>query len=199
MFGRRGESGIADPLPVYMDPIEFSQVLAAVESVGAKTVLEWGSGGSTRALLGECPFIERYVSIEHHKIWCEKVRSIVTDPRLELYEVEPDEGMGTDTPSREEEIAWAARAERDPAMMASYIGFPRTLEITFDLILVDGRARRLCLQEGFQLLRPGGVILLHDAQREDYHDALKALGPVRFLEPWKSGQVALVRRTEEPT
>ena len=44
----------------------------------------------TRALLNECPFIERYVSIEHHKAWCEKVRSIVTDPRLELYEVEPD-------------------------------------------------------------------------------------------------------------
>lgn len=194
MFGRRRERGTADPLPVYMDPIEFSQVLAVVESVGPRTVLEWGSGGSTRALLNECPFIERYVSIEHHKAWCEKVRSVVTDPRLELYEVEPDEGMESETPSREEEIAWAARAEHEPSMMASYVGFPRTLGITFDLILVDGRARRLCLKEGFQLLRPGGVIVLHDAQREDYHDALRSLGPARFLEPWKAGQVALVRR-----
>ena len=195
MFGRSRDNQSPDSLPVYMDPIEFSQVLAIVEAIGATTVLEWGSGGSTRALLGECPFIERYVSVEHDAEWCSKVRSIVTDPRLELHHVAPDEGMGTDEPSREEHIAWAARAEREPSIMASYVGFPRSLNLRFDLVLVDGRARRLCLEEGFRLLRPGGVILLHDAQREDYHDALKSLGRVRFLEPWKSGQVAFVRRT----
>jgi hypothetical protein len=59
---------------------------------------------------------------------------------------------------------------------------------------VDGRARCFCLKEGFDLLRPGGVIVLHDAQRADYHDAVKSLGEAIFLEPWKQGQICLVRK-----
>ena len=49
------------------------------------------------------------------------------------------------------------------------------LEGPFDFVLVDGRARRFCIREGFQLLRDGGLLLLHDSQRTDYHDALEAL------------------------
>ena len=183
-----------NPLPVYMDPIEFSQLTAIVEAVGPKTFLEWGSGGSTRALLLECPFIEHYVSVEHDVEWGEKVRDIVKDPRLSLNLIQPDQPLGLKNPKRKEQIAWDARAEHEPALMKSYVSFPRTLGLTFDMILVDGRARRLCLMEGWELLRDGGVIVLHDAQREDYHDALHKLGPVRFLEPWKSGQIAMVRK-----
>lgn len=186
-----------NPLPVYMDPIEFSQVLAITEAVGPRNFLEWGSGGSTRALLLACPFIERYVSVEHDVAWGEKVRSIVQDPRLELNLIEPDLPLQIEAPNRKEQIAWDAKAEHDPEILKRYTNFPSTLNITFDMILVDGRARRLCLLSGWELLRPGGVIVLHDAQREDYHDALHQLGTVRFLEPWKSGQVALVRKEVE--
>ena len=77
-------------LPVHMAPIEFSQVLAVVEALAPKRCLEWGSGGSTRALLEFCPFIGCYVSIEHDLEWYTKVSARVTDPRLSLHLVRPD-------------------------------------------------------------------------------------------------------------
>jgi len=193
MFGL-GKSPSTDPLPVYMDPIEFSQLLAIVESVGPGVIVEWGSGGSTRALLERVPSIERYVSIEHHAGWVDNVAQHVQDPRLELHHVAPDIEMPADGASRETIIAWDKRCEDEADAMATYVGFPRAQGVTPDLALVDGRARVHCIREGFELLRPGGVLVLHDAQREAYHGALHACGRPVFLEPFVGGQVALVRK-----
>jgi SAM-dependent methyltransferase len=193
MFGI-GKRKISEELPVYMDEVEFSQLLAIVESVGPRVLVEWGSGGSTRALLERVPSIERYLSIEHHGGWVENVASHVDDPRLELHHVGPDIDMPADGAPREEIIAWDKRCEDEASAMATYVGFPRTLDVIPDLVLVDGRARVHCIREGFELLRPGGVLVLHDAQREAYHGALKACGHAVFLEPFKGGQVALVRK-----
>lgn len=192
MFGRKKTP--ADPLPVYMDAIEFSQLLAIVESLGPRRVLEWGSGGSTRALLAACPFIERYVSVEHDAAWIEEVVQHVSDDRLELELVAPDKPLPPGKHTREQIIAWDAAAEVDPYVMERYVGYPRTLGTEFDFVLVDGRARCLCVAEGYGLLAPGGVLVLHDAQREQYHEALHAQGRAVFLKPWVSGQIALVRK-----
>jgi len=94
----------------------------------------------------------------------------------------------------EEVVAWDASGEVDPGVMAHYVAFPATLNQQFDFVLVDGRARCFCLKAGWELLRPGGVIVLHDAQRTQYHDAVRALGRAVFLEPWKQGQLCLVRK-----
>lgn len=181
---------------MYMDPAEQSQVFAILYTLRPKTVLEWGSGGSTRALLGACDFIERYISVEHVPAWHERVKQAVVDPRLTLQLVPPNKPLVSkkSTPSYKERVAFAAGAEADPAVMADYIAFPRTTGLTFDFVLVDGRARTHCLAEGFDLLRPGGVLVLHDAQREEYHPAIRALGEVHFFEPFKRGQVAMVRK-----
>lgn len=184
----------SNDLRVYMHPVEFSQVLGIVHAVGARRCLEWGSGGSTRALLAECPFIERYVAVEHDRAWYEQVKARVSDPRLELHLAEPDEPLPPGRRGEAEQIAWNARAEREPALCRGYVALPGTLGMEFDFALVDGRARRFCLRAGFELLRPGGVLVLHDAQRTDYHDAVHALGPSLFLTPWEQGQVCLVRK-----
>lgn len=181
-------------LAVYMSDVEFSQVLAVFEAVGPRVCLEWGSGGSTRALLEQCPFIEKYVSVEHDQRWFENVRSQIRDPRLDLHCAPADDPLPTGS-NRQEEIAWCARAEANPAMFATYVGLPRTLHPSYDLVMVDGRARNFCLREGYSLLRQGGVLLLHDAQREDYRAAVTALGRPRFLEPWNQGQVCIVRKS----
>ena len=193
MFGI-GKAKSTEPLPVYMDEVEFSQLLAIVESVGPRILIEWGSGGSTRALLERVPSIERYISIEHHGGWVENVAKHVDDARLELHHVAPDIEMPPQDASRDQIIAWDKRCEDEASAMATYVGFPRTQNVTPDLVLVDGRARVHCIREGFELLRPGGVLVLHDAQREAYHGALKACGHAVFLEPFKGGQVALVRK-----
>lgn len=186
--------GAAEALPVYMDPIEFSQLLAIVHALAPKRCLEWGSGGSTRALLERCPFIEQYVSVEHDGEWYKQVRQQVHDPRLDLHHVAPDKPMGPGQHSHPEIVAWDANAEVDREVLAQYIGYPATLGQEFDFVLVDGRARRFCLAAGWELLRRGGVMVLHDAQRTQYHDAVQALGPALFLEPWKQGQICLMRK-----
>jgi SAM-dependent methyltransferase len=187
----------AGGLRVYMHPVELSQLFALLHALGPRRCLEWGSGGGTLAILEECPFIERYVSVEHDAAWHARVLEHAKDERLSLQLVEPDRPIGIDSPTEEQIIAWDATGEQDDAVMASYVRYPSTLDTQFDFVLVDGRARVFCLAAGFELLRPGGVIVLHDAQRTQYHQAFHDLGPqVVFLEPWHQGQIALVRKPD---
>ncbi len=182
-------------LSVYMDPVEFSQLLSAIEARGPKTFLEWGCGGSTKALLAHFPAIERFVSVEHDPYWHAEVSARITDPRLELHLVEPNVAPPGPADKREAVIAWSSQAESDSHVMHDYVVFPRSLGMRFDFILVDGRARNFCMLEGYELLTKGGVMALHDAQRGAYHETLAALGRSRFLTPWKQGQICLLRKT----
>lgn len=187
-----------EPLPVYMHPVEWSQLLAIVETLRPARVLEWGSGGSTRAILEHCPFIERYVSIEHNSVWHARVQELVTDPRLSLHLVEgtePEPFPPKGTKGRRQMIDdWYRKCEADPSIMADYVAFPSTLTETFDLVLVDGRARIHCLKAGWELLREGGVLVIHDAQRDEYRATIGSFPRPCFLEPWHQGQICLVRK-----
>lgn len=184
----------------FMSDSEFSQLKAAIWSVRPRTMLEWGSGGSTQTLLRECPFIERYHSIEHDRPWFERIRDAVTDPRLTIHLVEP---VTPEPPrlflniTKRKRLAYRAIGERDPALFKDYIEFPRTLGIQFDFVLVDGRARTFCLETGWDVLRPGGVMALHDSQRKIYHPVLARLGEPLFLKPWSNGQISLIRKPDE--
>ena len=192
---------MADPagkLPVWMDPIEFSQIVAVIESVQPQVVVEWGAGGSTRGFLACSPFVQRWVSIEHDAQWAKNVQNTLTDPRVEVHHVaaaepEPPPANG-DAARNAALLQWRLRAETDRSLFANYVALPRQLGLQPDLVIVDGRARSLCITEGFDLLRPGGVLILHDAQRPEYHAAMHAAGRATFLLPWQQGQVALVRK-----
>jgi hypothetical protein len=43
----------------------------------------------------------------------------------------------------------------------------------YDFILVDGRAREACLRQARYLLSDGGVVVLHDANRDFLHTPLE--------------------------
>lgn len=176
-----------------MDPIEWSQLLGIVHAIAPRRMIEWGSGGSTRAFLLACPFIYKYVCVEHDRAWYERVRGAIEDPRLVLLHVPPDLPVELGA-SPQLAMAWDDEAEADPRLMPSYVNAPRRHLEEADLVFVDGRARNFCIRMGFSMLRPGGVLLLHDAQRPEYHAALREVGSPVFLEPFKAGQVALVRK-----
>ncbi len=187
-------------LVAYMGPSEWSQVSAVVATLGPRRVIEWGAGGGTRALLEACPTLERYVSIEHDRTWFERLRQALPDERLQLEHVEPNwpepDRNPRDGAARDRHRQWVASCERDPDAMRDYVARPGQRICGADLVLVDGRARCFCIAEGYRLLRPGGVLLLHDAQRSEYHAALSPIGPAAFLEPWELGQIALLRKPE---
>src|SRR5690606_10905515 len=182
-----------------MSDSEFSQLKAALWSTRPRSMLEWGSGGSTQTILRECPFIETYHSIEHDRPWYERIREAVTDPRLTLHLVEPTR---PEPPRRilnvtkRKRLAYRALGESDPSLFRDYINFPHSLGLAFDFILVDGRARRFCLETAWDVLRPGGVLALHDAQRTIYHPVLHKLGEPLFLTPWSNGQICLVHKPD---
>ena len=182
-------------LPVYMHPAEFAQVSAVFEALQPARVLEWGSGGSTRALLERFPFIERFVSVEHHPDWYALVREVLLDPRLSLHHVAPDVPPHSYKVPPRKTMPWILRGETDPVVMASYVAFPATLGMTFHLVLVDGRARTFCMRAAWDLLEPGGVLLLHDAQRPEYRSTLESFPRAAMLEPYYQGQVAIVRKS----
>jgi len=187
-------------MKVFMHPIEFSQLVALLHAVGPKSVLEWGSGGSTFAVLRLLQCVETYVSIEHNEPWFERVRSMVQDPRLNLQlalpaEQEPDIPESLPRKKRTPLLkAWFDRCENEPHLMADYVSRPRTIRTSYDFILVDGRARNACVREGWELLEPGGVLVVHDAQRAEYRETLESFDTHLFLEPWSQGQICVIRK-----
>lgn len=122
-------------------------------------VAEWGAGGSTVYFPG---FLKRmginyfWMAMEHNKEWAEKIQKATAGDkqiRVHLFE------QKTDSPQS--------------INLDQYVTFPRVCcdlaKKKFDFILIDGRARARCLVEAKFCINPGGIILLHDAEREKYH------------------------------
>lgn len=169
-----------------MDPVEWSQVKAAVVVAAPRLLLEWGAGGSTAEFSRLAGQVH---TIEHDREWAARAEQnlpagaknvAIRCVRANEPEPAPDDWD------------WRMRAEQVPEVMADYVAAPGQMGLEPDVVFVDGRARRFCIREGFRLLRPGGLLILHDAQRTYYHDALP--GNAVFLEPWRQGQVCLARK-----
>lgn len=133
-------------------------------------VLEWGSGGSTvyyTNFLRENKVQYTWTSIEYNKVWHDKITEMVKeDPNTEV--VLFDVG---NTKLKQRKIP-----------MDEYVNFPSQVKGEgYDLILVDGRKRRRCLLEAANLVKPTGVVVLHDAEREYYHCAFQAYKSGEFL------------------
>ncbi|MEO1585436.1 MAG: class I SAM-dependent methyltransferase [Planctomycetota bacterium] len=126
-------------------------------------VLEWGSGGSTVWLADRLPAGAHLTSVEHHAEWFAKVGERLGErPNVTRVLAEPTGELGRN----------ATIDEEDATHLAGYVGAADGQ--TFDVILVDGVARVACMERARELLNPGGVVFLHDAQR-DWYDAGKAL------------------------
>ncbi|MBU6160026.1 MAG: hypothetical protein KGO50_02820 [Myxococcales bacterium] len=199
--GQRGvKQAMASGMPVFMHDVEWGMYAALLIGSAPNHVLEWGTGGSTAATLRLLPDLQRLVAVEHHAAWFERVRSEITDSRLELYLCEPTEPE-PDPPrwmARKQRSAllkrWFDRCEREPEILQSYVSKPAQCGIPFDLVLVDGRARNACMRQGYELVRPGGMMVVHDAQRPEYRTTLESFADHRFLEPWVQGQLCVVRK-----
>jgi len=164
----------------------FKEVLANVG--GSKIrILEWGAGRSTFFYPEYLLSIGRnfsWRSIENSAEWFEICTAKLADTKLEQYVQIDCFGF---PPFWE-----VAGYSPDPSLLSAqydgdlnvdrYINKPRDLGILFDLILIDGRFRRRCLLTALDVLDPGGLVILHDAQKAHYHSPLAGLPFVEFLE-----------------
>ncbi len=114
------------------------------------TVLEWGAGGSTIEIAKR---VKSLYSVEHNFEWFKKV----------LKEMPGNVNLFWCPRNHEEAPAHDGTYDD----YKDYILYPERFGVQFDVVYIDGRARPYCAQDAVKLLKPGGVILMHDYKNPD--------------------------------
>jgi SAM-dependent methyltransferase len=166
-------------------------------------VFEYGAGGSTVFFARRAKSV---ISVEHDPAWFERVSAHMTKRDLRTWEgrlISPEycpSGPGDPADPR----AFASSDERYRRLsFRSYVeAIDAFADDSFDLVLVDGRARPACLLHAAPKVRPHGLLVLDNADREHYQPALRELRRDFFIRnlpgpaPCYSGPVttAVLRR-----
>jgi predicted O-methyltransferase YrrM len=111
--------------------------------------LEWGSGRST---IWFARRVSHLTSIEHNDRWYRRIKKMLSDKRIDNVDLlyAPLEAKG----------------ESQPNYVRAADELPRA---GLDFVLVDGRLRDQCTELAFQLIKPGGMLIIDDAARYIRH------------------------------
>ena len=140
------------------------------ESTGECTFLEYGSGYST-TFWTEKNFIDSVVSVEANLSWSKDVKEKIKnmsekDIKKLNYNVFPveDEKLLTGMSGLE---AWSNKYQN---VWSDYTNFAKENfnKESFDFIIIDGHDRKRCFVNCVDLLKKGGMILLHDMTMQDF-------------------------------
>jgi hypothetical protein len=133
-------------------------------------VFEWGAGGSTLFLAKR---VQSVITVEHDPAWKQQIfnhlkRNQFHNVDLELHE--PDDSCGSQnrffsTDSRYEGLSFQKYVEA--------IG--KFSDDTFNLVVVDGRARPSCICHAISKICQGGYLLLDNSELEIYDQGKKAV------------------------
>lgn len=175
------------------DTAAIGSVLDRADPGRPLEVLEWGSGRGTIHLtrrLRERGLRFRWLSVEHDRGYFERelAPSLSDVPGVRVHRGDGGPGAWDDAQPASgcDQLEFALfdagelrpfradRAADRAADLDGYVSLPARTGRRFDLVLVDGRKRRRCLLEAARLLRPGGVVLLHDAWRPYYRRGFAA-------------------------
>lgn len=127
-------------------------------------ILEWGSGRSTiyfSEYLKKNKIQFSWTAVENFIPWHQIVDSMIIKADL----------VKTTTcllksPTNEER-----KKIQETLDMSEFLNYPEQLKKKFNLILIDARRRKECLEKAHSLLASGGAVVLHDAERQEYHSA----------------------------
>ena len=128
-------------------------------------VLEWGSGNSTLYFSKYLQNGSQWDSVEHSATWAKRGEYLLENfgnSNINVHFV----------PSNRE--YQEGGHDGDIQTFRNYVLFPMQLNTQFQIIIVDGRARIECMKVGWYLLRENGVMVLHDAQRQEYKGSIPA-------------------------
>jgi len=150
-------------------------------------IFEWGSGFSTiyySEYFRQNGASFEWYTIDNNKAWHEKVKSKVRkndlQPYVQLYlkEFIPfwEKPGWRNTPPSCGVFSPKSENEKD------YVRLPVHLNQKFDIIIIDARFRRHCIQTTKEVLSPGGVAIMHDAQKPHYHVGLDEFRYNRFFQ-----------------
>lgn len=138
-----------------------------------KRVFEYGSGGSTLFWLSKGAAC---VSIEHDARWFDKLRSLLPrDAAVDYRLIEPDYVPETERPCDVDPADPDAYLSADFAVHpCSYKRYVTQIDSyadgTFDVVLVDGRARPSCIKHSAPKTKIGGVLIVDNAENDYYFE-----------------------------
>ncbi|MGD9612500.1 MAG: class I SAM-dependent methyltransferase [Kiritimatiellia bacterium] len=161
-------------------------------------VFEWGSGGSTLYFARR---VRRVVSVEHNPDWHRDVQAALASSgvanceyllrvprRCRFARYLPYNGCTY--------VSRTFAEHRDLTFRAYARQIAACPDRSFDLVVVDGRVRAACLRLAWRKIKPGGFLLLDNAERPSYQPAMARLarfarqdfcgrGP-RLVEEWQT-------------
>lgn len=140
-------------------------------------VFEWGSGASTAWLSRRA---ESVTSVEHDADWARVVRPVLAANAV-VRVVEPVPGTGRSDQELSEKPGF------EGLDFVDYVSAVDDAEGTFDLVVVDGRARAACFHRAVSRLKPDGLLVFDNVDRERYRDAIAA-SPVPVEVEWTRGR-----------
>lgn len=158
---------LADLLPYDVPWWTFKasdEVAAYLKEHPDARVFEWGSGASTAWLSRRAGSV---TSVEHDAAWAEIVRPVLP-ANATVNVVEPKPAGGGSGEELSEKPGF------EGLDFADYVHAVDGTEGTFDLIVVDGRARGACFRGAIARLAPGGVLVFDNVDRQRYRDAIEA-------------------------
>lgn len=128
-------------------------------------VFEYGSGASTLWLADRA---DEVVSVEHHRGFGEMIgRELGAYSGVRFEIVEPTPAASPRVGSQKE-----GHAGLD---FADYVATIDRVGGSFDLIVIDGRAREACLRAALPHLADDGIIVFDNTRRRRYREAIAAL------------------------
>ncbi|MDB5103907.1 MAG: Radical domain protein [Fibrobacteres bacterium] len=144
---------VRKPWMKYREIRIMEELLTALKPLRA---LEWGAGYGTSHFSRLLPPGGEWTAIEHDAQWADRIRGEVPE-NVTIHAVPP------------EKDPWSpGNGDGTYGDFREYVEYPARLG-EFDFILVDGRAREACLRQARYLLAEGGVVVLHDANRDFLH------------------------------
>jgi hypothetical protein len=142
--------------------------LSAYLAPGMK-VFEYGSGGSTLFWL-QWP-LELW-SVEHDPAWFDVVKSRIPAGSKVDYRLVPAEPFADENVGKDPSDPHAFVSLDEPSRGRTYRGYAGQIDpfpdASFDVVLVDGRARPSCMWQAAPKVKPGGLLVLDNADRDYY-------------------------------
>ena len=133
-----------------------------------KTVLEYGPGDTSKMLINICKSLH---SIEHNQHYYNTIKNtFLPYKNFYCYYKSPNKKYtegGHDGTFDEFE---------------DYVTLPIDLNIKFDVIIIDGRARVECAKTCEKTLNKDGVIFIHDIERKDYNECFDILNYIETVD-----------------
>lgn len=145
-------------------------------------VFEYGGGGST---LFFCKRVGFVATVEHDGQWFDILTEKIKEKNYSNWEGvfipgQPVMDGSPPRPADPDAFRSGGQGFENQSFEAYAKAITRYAPASFDLILVDGRARPSCIQQALPYLQPGGLLVIDNAERDYYTVAFKEVFSKQF-------------------